>query len=196
MPLANETAFSGSIPWTRNGFRYFLKRNQFILSGYSQFSKILSLKFQFHSILPKALRSICLNGLHLRNTAFRIVWKLSQEFEVFESFAPVPIFPGFLVGKKAFEDTGADLGGEGVKGAAPPFFPCIFEKRKLTNERDYSFGPSSEFSGSVPGTRFSRKPQNVFKWKVAESHLVMLKLMRHDCSFIKHYYQYTLPNRK
>ena len=176
MPLANETAFSGSIPWTRNGFRYFLKRNQFILSWYSQFSNILSLKFQFHSILHKALRSICLNGLHLRNTTFRIVWKLSQEFEVFESFAPVPIFPGFLVEKKAFEDTGADLGGggEGGKGAAPPFFPCIFEKRKLINERDYSFGPSSEFSGSAPGTRFFGKPPNVFKWKVAEPHFVIL----------------------
>ena len=95
----------------------------------------MSLKFQFHLILPKALRNICLNGLHLRNTAFRIVWKLSQEFEVFESFAPVPIFPGFLDEKKALKDTEADLGGEGGKGAAPPFFPCIFKK-----ERDYSFG--------------------------------------------------------
>ena len=97
---------------------------------YSQFSKILSLKFQFHSILHKALRSICLNGFHLGNTAFRIVWKLSQEFEVFESLAPVPIFLGFLVEKKALKDIGVDLGGERGKGTAPPFFFLYFRKKK------------------------------------------------------------------
>ena len=178
---------------------------------YSQFSKILSLKFQFHSILHKALRSICLNGFHLGNTAFRIVWKLSQEFKVFESFAPVLIFLGFLVEKKALKDIGVDLGGgKGARVPHPHFFSCIFERKKnLTNR--LKCGILHSVSGEVGGggeggkralPQFPRTPhlnflyrplghafsgsrQMYFKWKVAEPHLVILKLMRHDCSFIK-----------
>ena len=57
-----------------------------------------------------------------RKYSIRIVWKLSQEFEVFESSTPVPIFPGFLVKKKALNDTGAGLG---RKGAIFPLVPIF-----------------------------------------------------------------------
>ena len=164
LPLANETAFSGSIPWTRNGFRYFLKRTQFILSGYSQLSKILSLKFQFDSAQgftkylfersssPKYSISDCLETF----PRIRSFWIIRSSSDI----------SGVFGRKESLREHRSGFRGEGGKGAALPFFPCIFEKRKLTNERDYSFGPSSEFSGSAPGTRFSRKPQKPYSWLV------------------------------
>lgn len=161
-----------SIFWFNTGIRYFLKRTQFILSGYSQFSKILSLKFQFDSAQgltkylfersssPKYSISDCLETF----PRIRSFWIIRSSSDI----------SGVFGRKECLREHRSGFRGEGGKGAAPPFFPCIFEKRKLTNERDYSFRPSSEFSGSAPGIRFFGKPQNVFKWKVAEPHFVIL----------------------
>ena len=161
-----------SIFWFNTVIRYFLKRTQFILSGYSQFSKILSLKFQFDSA----------QGF----TKYLFERSSSPKYSISDCLETFPRIRSFLIIRSSSDISGvfgrkeslrghrSGFRGEGGKGAAPSFFPCIFEKRKLTNERDYSFRPSSEFSGSAPGIRFFGKPQNIFKWKVAEPHFVIL----------------------
>ena len=105
------------------------------------FAKILSSKFQFHSIMHKALRTICLNRFHLGNTAIRI-----RSFRIIYSSSDIS---GFLVKKKALKDTGADLGRKGARVPRP--LSCIFEKKidQPSKERDYSFGFGRRGRGSA-----------------------------------------------